>query len=309
MHADAFYNLRKIRNGSGVRNRWPEPETYKTSAVRGGWDRNRNSKTREAQRRRESALQASTYLRLTQFTDHFTLIAMLLPEPRVVPTPPIELDSATVPYPRQSTSCGVTRSAHFSVSSVRRRSVSVQAVLFVVDAEEADVLLTNRDTDGVQLREFSRTSRSMFPNGFGPFHRLKKSKEDSFTREDRIIPAGLNATSQTLSLMEYRTELLAGEDCKSWEIRNDSSDTDQKGLRRIDAPPQGAIHRRLGGASQRLDAEIWKCEQEVDDRERVGTSHATEPVNSSAGTTTKFYLVRIFLLNVKTLKKPHGMFG
>lgn len=117
MHADAFYNLRKIRNGSGVRNRWPEPETYKTSAVRGGWDRNRNSKTRETQRQRESALQvrsvrgedpklasifhirtkASTYLRLTQFTDRFTLIVTLLPEPRVVPTPPIELDSATAP--------------------------------------------------------------------------------------------------------------------------------------------------------------------------------------------------------------------
>lgn len=37
------------------------------------------------------------YLRLTQLIYLLTPITMLLPEPRVIPTPPVELDGATAP--------------------------------------------------------------------------------------------------------------------------------------------------------------------------------------------------------------------
>jgi hypothetical protein len=89
---------------------------------------------------------ASTYLRLTQFTDRFTLIAMLLPEPRVVPTPSIELDSATAPATVDLVWCDAERP--FVGFQCEAALGFGAGGFFVVNVEEADVLLTDRDTDG-----------------------------------------------------------------------------------------------------------------------------------------------------------------
>ncbi|KAJ7342394.1 hypothetical protein DFH08DRAFT_1011935 [Mycena albidolilacea] len=92
--------------------------------------------------------EAGMYLGLTQLIYLLTPIAMLLPEPRVIPTPPVELDGATAPT---------------AVDLVRRHAEPPFAVFqceaalgfgadgfLAVDVEEA-VRDTDGDADEVQL--------------------------------------------------------------------------------------------------------------------------------------------------------------